>query len=217
MSRAKDTPDIESVQIRDRLFWLIALVAWGLVFAALVSFDPADAPGHAVAPTNASPANWIGPAGALLAHELYFALGIGVWFPVVASAVMLIMAAFNGPVSQFAFRLVGITIMGLVASSYHAIFFPTLTTFPEGAGGLLAIAGTDALVGHFGVLGASMWLILALAIGATVAFDRWLLVAPGLLIQSAERLVRRPGAFALNAAVARSADRMMGQLLDVTA
>ena len=200
MARKANIQEEESAQIRDRLLWLVGLILWGLVAASLVSFDAADAPGHAIAPLNATPSNWIGPAGAFLAHELYLALGIGVWVPVIASAVMLVLAAFRGPVSQFAFRLAGLTIVGLVLSSFHAIFLPEITTFPEGAGGLLAIAGTEALLSRFGMLGASLWLVVLLVIGLTVAFDRWLLVAPGVIARGVENLIHRPGSLAARAA-----------------
>lgn len=199
MARAESHDEYDPSQIRSRLLWLVGVVVWGLLAASLLSFDPADAPGHAVAPLNESPSNWIGPAGAFLAHELYLALGIGVWLPVLASGVMLALAAFRGPVSQFAFRLSGLTIVGLVLSSFHALFLPSLTTFPEGAGGLLALAGTEALVSRFGTLGATLWLFVLLAIGLTVAFDRWLLVAPAMLAQGVESLVRRPGSAAARA------------------
>ena len=96
MSRGDEIHEYEDHQVRQRLLWLVGLVVWGLLFASLVSFDPADPPSHAVAPLNGTPANWIGPMGAFLAHELYLALGIGVWVPLVASGVMLVMAAFAG-------------------------------------------------------------------------------------------------------------------------
>ena len=105
--------------------------------------------------------------------------------------------------SQFAFRLVGLTIVGLVLSSFHAIFLPDVTTFPEGAGGLLAVAGTSALVERFGTLGASLWLVLLFAIGMTVAFDRWLIVAPRMAARGIENLVRRPGSLAIAGASRR--------------
>jgi len=209
MASKANIQEHESAQIRDRLLWLVGLILWGLIAAALVSYSPADAPGHAIAPLNSSPTNWIGPAGAFLAHELYLALGIGVWVPVLASAIMLCLAALRGPVSQFAFRLAGLAIVGLVVSSFHAIFFPQFTVFPEGAGGLLAIAGTEALLSRFGVLGASLWLVVLLVIGMTVAFDRWLLVVPGMIARGVESLIRRPGSLA-----ARAASRKLGEARD---
>ena len=67
--------------------WLLLAGMWVITVAAFVSYDPADAPGHTIAPANDPPANWVGAAGAILAHELYLMFGPGVWIAVAGAGV----------------------------------------------------------------------------------------------------------------------------------
>ena len=67
------------------VLWLVAICAWILVTAALLSYNPADSPSHLVARHHEAAANWVGPFGALVAHKIYLMLGPGVWLLVIGS------------------------------------------------------------------------------------------------------------------------------------
>ena len=64
------------------LAWTILFGLWLLIVAALTSYDPADWPGHAVAPYNSPVHNWAGRVGAYIAAELYLMMGPGIWISI---------------------------------------------------------------------------------------------------------------------------------------
>jgi S-DNA-T family DNA segregation ATPase FtsK/SpoIIIE len=156
-----------------RLLWCVGLAAWAAVFAALVSFDPADAPGHGVAPINAAITNWMGPAGAWIAYQTVTMIGSGIWILLVSAAAYLAGIAFRGTITHVAVRAIGVLMVALAFSGFHALFMPWLSRFPEGGGGLVAIVGVHELAARFGSLGAALWLALMGVVGLTVAFDDW--------------------------------------------
>src|SRR5690606_4765177 len=71
-----------------------------------------------------------------------------------------------------------VLMIALAASGLHALLFPALSGAPEGAGGLLAIAGVAELSARFGALGAALWIALIGLVGLVVAFDHLVLVGP---------------------------------------
>ncbi len=177
-----------------RLLWLVGLVVFGLVTASLLSFDPADPPGHAVAPLNppGDLSNWIGSTGAFIAHHTYLTLGSGVWCIILAAAGALVFVAYRGPITQPTLRALGVVILSICASSLHALLAPTFTPMPQGAGGLVAQLFADTLASRFGALGAFMWIALFAAIGATIAFDRWLILFPAYAAHAIDRFIHNP-------------------------
>lgn len=150
----------------------------------MVSHSPADPPGHAAAyrvvagpvggATRAVYDNWCGPVGAFVSHHLFLLVGTGAWFLAAAGAFFLMVAAKGERVGQPALRTIGCALIAVAISGYHALLMPGLSASPEGAGGLVAILGVHELQTRFGVVGTSLWLGLVLAVGAMVAFDRWL-------------------------------------------
>lgn len=167
-----------------RLAWLALAGVWAFVVASMVSHSPADPPGHAAAyrvvagpvggATRAMYDNWCGPVGAFVSHHLFLLVGTGAWFLAAAGAFFLMVAARGERVGQPALRTIGCALVAVAISGYHALLMPGLSASPEGAGGLVAILGVHELQTRFGVVGTSLWLGLVLAVGAMVAFDRWL-------------------------------------------
>jgi len=163
-----------------RLIWLVGVIVWMLAFAALLSHNAADPPGHSVVPVHTASqiANWIGPVGAFFAHNALGMLGIGAWIVLLAIGGYLAHIAWRGPIDHAWVRGVGVLMVALAISGFQALLLPSASSFPEGGGGLIAIVGTHELAVRFGALGAGLWLTTLGAIGATVAFDRWLIIAP---------------------------------------
>jgi len=161
-----------------RLVWLVAAVLWALVAASVLSFSPGDFPNHGAAAASPVVNNWIGPVGSAIAGILVGTVGSGIWFLIGAIGLYLFLIAFRGPVSQVPLRALGILMVALTWSGFHALLFRDLSRMPEGGGGILAIWAADALEIRFGRLGASLWILLLGVVGLTVAFDRWLVIVP---------------------------------------
>ena len=68
----------------NELIGLLVLVVASLLFLSLLSYHPADASWNTL--STAAPANWIGPAGALVADLLFQAFGIGAFLLAVGVA-----------------------------------------------------------------------------------------------------------------------------------
>ncbi len=190
-----------------RLAWLAGIFIWAILLAAMLSYSPADAPGHAAAPIRSGSAveNWIGPVGAAASYHIFLMLGSGAWVLLLAVGAQLFVGLRDGRVNQAALRGAGIVMLALSLSAFHALLLPTWSSAPQGAGGLLAIVTVHELVTRFGSLGTGMWLALFAVVGATVAFDRWLIVAP---VMIAHGLGKGVGALAhLRGVMARVAQR----------
>ncbi|MEM1423898.1 MAG: DNA translocase FtsK, partial [Planctomycetota bacterium] len=166
-----------------RLIWVLAVALWGTCVAALATFDPADPPGHSVAVQNGplEIANLIGRTGAGFSYEVFFMLGSGAWILALSLGAFLVHIAWRGPVGHPPIRLVGVAMLAIAFSCVHALFFPNWTSFPEGSGGLIGNASTQMLADRFGGAGAGILIFALAAIGATVAYDRWLIVVPAAL------------------------------------
>lgn len=176
---SRGAPAVEPSPTR-RLAWLIGAVIWLLAFAAMISFNAADPPGHAVVPLNppGEIANWIGSFGAAFAYHTFSMLGIGAWIILFSLGGYLAHIAWRGPIDHAWVRGIGVVMVALAISGFQALLAPKASAFPEGGGGLLAIVGVRELALRFGALGAGLWITTLGAVGATVAFDRWLIIAP---------------------------------------
>lgn len=190
-----------------RLVWLVGLFAWAAVTASVLSFDPADPPGHGMAPLHAGDgvSNWMGPAGAAIAYESSRMIGSGIWIVLVAAGVYLTFVAFRGGVTHVALRMIGVLMVAVAFSGFHALFLPRWSAFPEGGGGLLAIAGVHELSARFGSLGAALWMALMAVIGLTVAFDDWFAAVSRAAVKPVEWLTRaKPVLVGVGGAIGRA-------------
>ncbi len=174
-SRSWSEPPEEGAGLWARVGWIAALTLWAFVTASLLSFDAADAPSTAVAPVNADAANWCGPVGAYTAYWVFRMVGVGVWLLVAGGGLALALSAAGRTPTQMPLRGLGLALLALAVSGFHALFWAGLSWAPEGGGGLAAIAGVHELTSRFSTLGAALWLGLLALVGATVAFD-WLVV-----------------------------------------
>ena len=163
-----------------RLLWAVAVAGWVFVFLSLASFDPADPPGKSVAPIhNLESIHNLGrQVGAIVSFHIFSMLGSGAWLLLITAAVYLGRVAFVGPVKQVVIRGLGVLMLALAWSGFHALLFPSWSSLPEGGGGLVAIAAVNELILRFGHIGAAMWLAIGGIVGATVAFDHYVVVVP---------------------------------------
>jgi S-DNA-T family DNA segregation ATPase FtsK/SpoIIIE len=158
--------------------WVAILAVWAFTTISLIAFDPADPPTHLVAPHNSPPENWCGPVGAFIAYHLIRLFGVGVLVLVLAGVAYLMVTLTRQRINHLGVRVVGVLMLAASAGGFQALLLPESGPMPGLAGGLIGSEGTIKLMESFGPLGAGLWLFLLGAIGAIVAFDRWLITAP---------------------------------------
>jgi len=179
MSKKKKDQEVSTgMSVLNRLLWLALAGAWVLVFASLISYTPHDPPGHSVAPLNEVPQNWCGAVGAFVAYKAYLMFGIGVWVIMTAVATLLGAWCTGRTVDQLSLRAVGVILMGLSVSGLTALLLPTIGPLPEGAGGLIAIAGIEQLADRFSTFGSALVLLMMFAVGSILAADEIVLALP---------------------------------------
>ncbi len=165
------------------LGWVLLAGGWVLLGASLFSYDPADWPGHRVAPHNVDTQNWVGPMGAFVAHKLYLMVGPGVWIAVAGGTVFLIASGIGRGVSQLVLRSIGLLIMSFGASAILALGLPEDAwgwwgPRPEGLGGLVAIFLNQELAVRFGFLGSMIIMAVGFFLGAILTMDQVILALP---------------------------------------
>ena len=167
------------------LAWSLGFGVWLLLAASLASYDPADWPGHTIAPYNNSPQNWVGRFGAFISHKLYLMVGPGIWIAIAGGLAFFVTTAMAKRVTQPILRLAGLVMMSLTTSSIVGLGLANpLTGFtnrPEGAGGLLAYYMNHELALRFGFLGTMIILTIGFWIGALLTIDQIVLAMPRLL------------------------------------
>ncbi|HBS29923.1 MAG TPA: hypothetical protein DEB06_10860, partial [Phycisphaerales bacterium] len=179
-----------------RLLWIVGVFVWVFVALSVLTFDPRDSPGHGVAPLNGpgETGNWMGLAGAFVGYHTLVMLGSGAWLLILAAGGWLAQRAWSGPVEQLSLRIVGVVMLSLAWSGFHALLMPGWSAFPEGAGGLVAIAGVEALSVRFGAIGAALWLTLLGVIGLVVSMDDLIVALPRMLLLRAGGAARHRAA-----------------------
>lgn len=182
--RGSGDSEVSGLSVRKRIGWLA--LAGTVVFTgtALLGFDSSDWPSHMVYPTNGTAANWCGAFGALVAYGIYYAFGPGVWVGVALAVGYLVLTALGRDVSHLGLRVAGSILIVLGFSSLLSLALPAFGAFPEGNGGLLAHAGTLALVERFNGFGTTLIVLVVLAVGAIVAVDELVVALPVLFLRS---------------------------------
>ena len=163
--------------------WFVQLMAFFFLLASLLSFSPYDWPSPAQYPAGGvagTPiANWCGTAGAVPAYHLFSLLSWGVWVLMGLWGIYLFATAFVARVSHPPLRLLGAIVMAAAISALHALLLPTWGALPPAqGGGMLGVWLANLLQQPFGGFGAFLWLLLAFIVGAVVAVDVWVIIAP---------------------------------------
>ncbi len=174
----KKTDQTPRAPLFKRIGWMALAAVWLFAVAALIDYDAADWPSHAVAPLNPEVANCCGRVGAILAYQLYFNLGPGVWLMLAATLAYLVATAIGRRIDQLPLRIIGVMLMVVAASGFIALEAPAASAMPEGAGGLLAIYIVSHLTTHFGHLGTLLALLGMFGVGAIVAIDQLVILIP---------------------------------------
>ena len=174
MAKKKNIPTASSDvrTLYKPIAWAILAGLWLLVAAALASYDPADPPGHFVAPANIKPNNLVGQLGANIAYNTYLMLGPGVWVAVTGVLTFLIVTFVGKPVTSLVRRLLGLLVMTVAASAILGLSAPNMIDRPEGAGGLVALYLNNGLMPMLNVMGTMLVMTLLFLIGSIMAADQ---------------------------------------------
>jgi S-DNA-T family DNA segregation ATPase FtsK/SpoIIIE len=150
------------------------------VLLAVLSFDVADPPASAIAwPANTPPTNWCGTIGAHLAYGVLSLFGLGTWVILALWGLYLFVSAFVCRVGHPAVRALGVLLMGAGAAGVIQLAAPGIGPIPEISGGLIGASGVQLFTSvGFGTFGTFLWFALAFLVGATVAVDVWVILAP---------------------------------------
>ncbi len=153
--------------------WLACLFAW----AAILSFDVADAPSTTVWPNSDPPHNLCGHVGAWLAYHAFTYFGLAV-YPLLALLHVAVIAWSKGvPMNDPWLRFLGLGLVATSVSSAAAMFLPATDRYLiTGPGGVLGTVTARFLLLHLQSFGTVLLLSLSLVVGLVLAADSLLVV-----------------------------------------
>lgn len=151
---------------------LALLFAWLFLALSLGSYHAADPPGTAVVPPNATPLNWCGPLGALLAHIFFQTVGWASYLLLLAFGVVGLLVLRRRTVAEKGLRLLGLGLLVLVAACVMQKLSPSLPAGPVvGGGGYLGALVVEFLGGVCGPVGMVLILSAVGLIGMALCHD----------------------------------------------
>jgi S-DNA-T family DNA segregation ATPase FtsK/SpoIIIE len=141
---------IDYQRLKTDLFALGLLAVTVFLTLALVSYDPADPPSSLIYPPRVEVLNLCGPTGAVLAHVLFNAIGLGAWFFLVSLLLIDLGLFSRNPIRDPIIRLVGAGAMLIALCLLLQIVTPKLPPSPLiGNGGYLGAWGRVLLTENF--------------------------------------------------------------------
>jgi len=168
---------------------LVLLAGWAFAAVALLSFDGADWPSHAVA-VHASPAaNLGGSVGALLAYWAYHVIGLGSWIALLALGGWLTLELVERRPSHPTLRMIGVLLAAVSFSTLHALVFPTSLGLADAPGGLVGHTLAETMSPALGLLGSATIALALLLAGLVVAADELMLALPGAVWRGSRRIL----------------------------
>ncbi|MBL8990982.1 MAG: DNA translocase FtsK 4TM domain-containing protein, partial [Phycisphaerae bacterium] len=160
------------------ILWLVQAGAFAFLALAMLSFSAADWPSPSAWPHAVPGHNWCGPAGSWLAFELFSLVGAGAWLLLLLWGVHLFVSGFVARVSHTPVRFLGACVMAVALAGAQALLVPGSGAIPDLGGGSIGTVLADRLSAPFGTLGSLAWLAVGGLIGAFIALDVWVILAP---------------------------------------
>ncbi len=186
------------------LLFVVAFLA-----LSLVGYDPADSPGSAAEPPNATPTNPCGPVGALLAHLLFSTVGRASGLVLFALVVVDLLLFRRRKVVEPVLQVVGFSMVVFVGSALSQKFDPNhLSSPPVGSGGYVGAAASAFLEGQFGLAGMLLILSMVGFVGLALCHDL-LIVWPFQEVAALIRPRRKPAEAASSPIPARPTSELM--------
>ncbi|MBM4018374.1 MAG: DNA translocase FtsK [Planctomycetes bacterium] len=194
---------------------VVTLFAGAFVMVAVLSFDPADPPGHAVWPPNENARNLCGTVGAYAAWSVLAAVGDGA-YPLIlflTSGAFLWIARITTE-DKF-FRVVGAALLVLDVSVASAMI-ATDARMPESNGGILGLGIWQYLEPRMGAFGTALLMIPVALVGLILLTDTLLVTVPLMVLKWLGRRAAGP-ARGLAAASLATAGAAVGRLAGAVA
>lgn len=183
-----------------RLAWVGAFLVWVFVAIALATYSRNDWPTAHVAGPERQTHNLCGLAGAAVAHAMYSVVGFGAWVIMALGATGLVLTAMGRTITHLPVRAIGALLLAAVIACFQGLLFTWTGPVPNLPGGVIGSVGGHELALRFGTVGTLIWLLLGLAVAATVTLDVWALLFAmwtGRVLYSG---ARQTGSFALHTA-----------------
>lgn len=158
--------------------WFIQLALLLFVCCALVSFHPGDWPGASVYPNNEPTRNLCGVVGAVPAWIAISMLGWGAWALTGLWALYLFVNGFLARVGHPVVRALGAVLIAVGVAGIQALHFPLSGPIADLAGGSVGTVLSGILSASFSSLGTTFVLGFIILVGAVVALDVWVIIAP---------------------------------------
>jgi len=144
-----------------------------VILCSCVSFNIGDWPSKFVYPYNKPAANWCGPVGALFAYYLLYYVGPGIFVVLVSSMYFAVVRIAEMELDQPILRCAGLVLVTTAASATFYCFSPHgIYGFPAGSGGVLGVAFSQFLRGHFAFLGTAILLGATWIVGMILLADQ---------------------------------------------
>jgi len=173
---------VESISRFRKIAAVVTFFATCFLVASVLSFDAADPPGTSVYLPGATIHNWCGPAGAHIAHTLFWSIGDAA-YPLLlflASAAFLWLSRKG--IEDAAFRIIGaVLLLGMVATLSALIEAPA--RLPVGNGGVLGLALWEFLRPRLGTAGTVLMLVPVGLVGLLLLSDTWFILLPVLVFK----------------------------------
>jgi len=199
------------------LTWFVQVGALVFLACALFSFDAGDWPGASVYPHNDPARNWCGVAGAVPAYFLLSLLGAGAWVLVMLWGLYLFVTGFVARVGHPVVRGLGGVLIAAGVAGVQALHWPQSGAIAGLGGGSLGTVVAGILRDNFSTLGSTFILLLVVLVGAVVALDVWVIIAPAWaarqVVRAGPPLVRATSATAAGTVgVSRRLQGMAGEI-----
>ena len=177
-------------KIRRTAVEFVGITALLMLLCSCISFNIGDWPSKFVYPHNIPSSNWCGSIGAFFSYYLLYHVGPGVFVILVSAISFLVSRLANRTTAQPIFRIIGIALLTVAASSSFYCLWPyRVYGFPMGSGGILGVAIVVFLRSHLALLGtfillAATWIvgIVLLADSVILGLLRWFYLMAGKMV-----------------------------------
>ena len=151
--------------------WILGAACWLFLVVSLAGHHPADWPASSVSAHNEAVANPTGIVGSTVAHWLLGAAGLGSWVLLAGALAGLIALARGHHLSHPIIRIVGVILCALAIGTLDVAWFGGLSGTESAPGGLIPEFFAHQLLLRFNVVGVSLWMLTAIALGLVVSAD----------------------------------------------
>jgi S-DNA-T family DNA segregation ATPase FtsK/SpoIIIE len=194
---------------------VVTLFLSAFLMVSLLSFDPADPPGHAVYPHSAKTQNLCGTVGAYVAWTLFEAIGDGAYPMLLFCIAGAFLWIAKITTEDKIFRIIGAALLVLDVTVASAML-PVAARMPESNGGILGLGIWMYLEPRMGSFGTVLLMLPVALVGLILLTDTLLVTVPVMIFKWLRERTSGP-AKALATASFSTAGAAIGRLAGVAA